>query len=182
MKTLLSILFAVLLTVSLNAQSQYPHAPKVTLNCDSTLTIEQVSCGGDCYRVGVAQGGNPLYYITQVPVATGSDLLMTTAISISPSTSTHAVNVGNRLGGCSGTVMVDCSDWSTDLTWTLYNADGSTTNVPAKLGYQYQRGVAPVQVTTCPVQSAAVYVTTNGNGNGNGNGGVGQGKGKGRGN
>jgi hypothetical protein len=68
MKTLLSLLFAVLLTVSVSAQN---YAPKVTLNCDSTLTIEQLSAGGDCYYVEVTKGGT---WVEQTLISTTQPL------------------------------------------------------------------------------------------------------------
>jgi hypothetical protein len=167
MKTLLTLIFAVLLTVSVSAQ--YPFAPKVTLNCDSTLTIEQLSAGGDCYSVLVSKG-NTTVEQTRIPVTLGANLIYTTSYSISPSASQYSVDVVNITGGClsSNTVGVG-GGYSTSIVWTVYNANGSATGAPALLGYTYQYGTTAVQTATCPVQSAATFIKKKGKGRGNGN-------------
>jgi hypothetical protein len=165
MKTLLSLLFAVLLTVSVSAQN---YAPKVTLNCDSTLTIEQLSAGGDCYYVEVTKGGTWVEQ-TRISVPAGANLNYTTSYSISPSTSQYGVTAVNITGGClSNNTVGTGGNYGTVIVWTAYNANGSATGVPALLGYVYQHGTTATQVATCPVQSAATFIKKKkGRGHGN---------------
>lgn len=170
-----------------------PAQPTALLNCDSTLTITipenagithyQIMISGNDPNAVIIDGGS---YVTNVIVAAApsGNTVYTTPVSIHPSLSQYAVGISRLVGNppTGGTGSYN----PINIIWTNYNADGSVTGAPAKLGYEYHNhidGIQPVPVITCPTQSAATFITSgstgNGNGNGNGNGGNGNGNGNG---
>ena len=161
MKTLFTFLFAAILCLPVAAQTSC--SPKVTVNCDSTLSVDafpRLANDGttpDGYLI-IFDGLNaPNKTVVPYPI-NGGNVLYTTITSISPSYSQYSVTVAviddlvNPIG-----VGYPCN--STSIVNSAYDP---TTNgyvgVPALIGYQYQYGAPAVQIYTCPTQSAATFV------------------------
>lgn len=161
MKTLFTILFAALLSFS--AAAQVTCSPKVTVNCDSTLTVEAFpklandGTAPDGYLIMFEGLNAPATAI--VPYPTTGNVLYTTTTSISPSYSQYSVTVAviDNLAAPIG-VGYPCN--STSIVNSTYDAaTNSYVSAPALIGYQYQYGTTAVQVLSCTSQSAARFIT-----------------------
>lgn len=163
MKTLFTFLFAALFSFS--AVAQVTCSPKVTVNCDSTLTVDafpKLANDGttpDGYLI-IFSGLNAPANVT-VPYPTGGgNVLYTTTTSISPSLSQYSVTVA-VIDNLAAPVGVGYPCNSTSIVNSVWDPiTNGYIGVPALIGYQYQYGAPAVQVLSCPTQSAARFVTT----------------------
>ena len=161
MKTLFTILFTALL--SLTAAAQVNCSPKVTVNCDSTLSIDalpKLSNFGvppDGYLI-IFDGLNaPSNTIIPYPIG-GGNVLYTTTTSISPSYSQYSVTVA-VIDNLSAPIGVGYPCNSTSIVNSAYDpTTNSYIGVPALIGYQYQYGAPAVQIYTCPTASANRFI------------------------
>jgi hypothetical protein len=163
MKNLFLILTVFLLSVTtVNAQSTC--SPKVTVNCDSTLTVDafpKLANDGttpDGYLIMFDGLNAPANVILPYPIS-GGNILYTTTTSISPSFSQYSVTVSpiNNLAIPIG-VGYPCNSTSiVNSTWDPIT--NGYVGIPALIGYKYQYGAPAVQVFTCPTQSAARFIT-----------------------
>lgn len=161
MKTLFTFLLAVLISVHANAQTNC--SPKVTVNCDSTLSIDafpklsNLGVAPDGYLI-IFDGLNaPTNTIVPYP-AGGGNVLYTTPTSISPSFSQYSVTVA-VIDNLSAPIGVGYPCNSTSIVNSVYDAaTNSYIGVPALIGYQYQYGAPAVQIYSCPTASAATFL------------------------
>ena len=157
MKKIIFLLCAVLFCTLSYAQLPVPlprPAIKVTINCDSTLTLNQLPYGAVPNPFG--------YYVEFDGLNAPSDLLVAadpstgvmvyqTTTSIQPSMSQYSV----------GDIPVDASGMDygvyaqnyTTLMDDYLNIGGQ----PARIGYTYQYGQYPIQTLVCPTQSATTF-------------------------
>lgn len=174
MKNLIFLLLAgLLLLASPPAKAQLGLSPTVVLNCDSTLTITspiRMAADGSypaAVKIDINYGAQTpaLPSIIMNTPPQGQLIVVTTPGSISPSTSHCSVTVSPVLS-VTNPIGVNSAYTSTSVAWFL-----NSIPVPALLGYEYHNGTAAVQKFTCPVQSAATFITKKkGKGNNNGNG------------
>lgn len=162
MKKIFIILFITLLSLSAKAQTNC--SPKVTVNCDSTLTVEAFP---KLANDGTAPDGYLIMFDglnapanTIVPYPTTGNVFYTTTTSISPSYSQYSVTVA-VIDNLTAPIGVGYPCNSTSIVNSTYDAaTNSYIGVPALIGYQYQYGTTAVQVLTCTNQSAAKFITT----------------------
>jgi hypothetical protein len=164
MKTLLSLLFAVLLTVSVSAQNC---SPIVTVNCDWTITVEipansAITVYG-VYLAGGAYGTGTL--LANVTAAPSGNTFYTSTVTISD-TAGYSVTVAQFTAYPNAT-LYPCTSTYLRRFLSVFGV----VSVP-ELGWKYQNATAATQVLFCasPSPSGNVGNGNNGNGKGRGNG------------
>ncbi len=153
-------LFILLMLIASPAFSQNC-SPKVTVNCDSTLTVMHTPKPGFpipyAWAVQFSGLNAPANVMVSPDIVTGGVAYITTT-SISPSFSQYSVTISpvdiNNVG-----VGYPCN--STSIVWSAYDAaTNSYIGVPALIGYTYQYGTTAFQSLVCTSQSSASFLPT----------------------
>lgn len=161
MKTTFVIIFALLFGFGAYAQTNC--SPKVTVNCDSTLSVDafpKLSNFGvppDGYLIMFDGLQAPPNVLIPYP-AGGGNVLYTTTVSIQPSFSQYSVTVA-VVDNLSAPIGAGYPCNSTSIVNSVWDpVTNGYIGVPALIGYQYQYGTPAVQVLTCPSTSAARFI------------------------